>query len=271
LKNWFHRRKEAQAAAAEPTQPEKKRHWGLKISAKVFLAAHLALSTQYPASLYEFKLQDVSPGALAQQFSRASKKLGDLTADFPAYRELPASYQRVLEATAKVSGDADGERFYNQLPPKYKADVLNLFAKSDRTMLPDGTSVLDHLVSLREIDQDRIFANADSKIAPAMDQSVEYGVFNHRGKVDSSLHGGHGKFVKYASYKTFDPTGNLDITLSRDGDKWMAEVDIDYYKGYHHFFFEVMYNHAFDQRTDPYHVGRILKNDQGIDPGYRPK
>lgn len=257
---------------APPAEPKKKRHYGLKIAAKVFLAAHLALSTQYPASIYEFKLQDVGPDALVQQFNRATKKLGDQQGEFPAYRSLPATYQNVIEASAKRAGDVNGEQFYNRLPPRYKADVLNLFTKSDMTWLPDGTSVLSHLTCLREIDQDRIFADADDKLAPAMDASVLQGTFNHRGKVDSSLHHGHGKFEKYGSYKTYDPTGNLDITLSHDGSgKWMAEIDIDYYKGMRHFFREVMYNHAFDQRTDPYHVGRILRDDQGIDPGYRPK
>jgi hypothetical protein len=273
LKSWLHHRKDKQAppAATAPAQPKKKRHWGLKISAKVFIAAHLALATQYPPSLYEFKLQDISPNALAQQFNHATKKLGDQPGEFPAYRALPAAYQNVLEPTAKTAGALNGEKFYDDLPPKYKADVLNLFAKSDKTMLPDGTSVLSHVTGLREIDQDRIFANVDDRLAAALDASVKTGLFNHRGKMDGSLHHGDGRFAKYASYKTFDPTGNLDITLSHDGKKWVAEIDIDYYKGMRHFFLEVMYHHAFDQRTDPYHVGRILKNDQGIDPGYRPK
>lgn len=256
---------------AEKTQPPKKRHYGLKISLKVFLAAHLALATQYPPSIYEFKLQDMSAGAIAQQFNIASKKLGDRPAEFPGYQTLPVSYQKVLEASAKIAGALNGEQFYSRLPARYKADVLNLFAKSDMTELPDGTSVMDHLLCLREIDQDRIFASVDAKLAPAMDASVKEGTFNHRGKMDASLHHASGKFSKYASYKTYDQTGNLDITLSQDGKTWMAEIDIDYYKGVRHLFLEVMYHHAFDQRTDPYHVGRILRDDQGIDPGYRPK
>lgn len=274
LRTWLHRKKDqrVEGPAAPSAAPKKKRHYGLKISAKVFLAAHLALATQYPPSIYEFKLQDVSPDALVQQFNRATRKLGDQQGEFPNYRTLPATYQNVLEASARRAGAVNGERFYNQLPARYKADVLNLFAKSDMTLLPDGSSVLSHLTCLREIDQDRIFADADAKMAAAMDASVAQGTFNHRGKVDSSLHHGHGQFEKYASYKTYDPTGNLDITLSHDGgNKWIAEIDIDYYKGMRHFFLEVMYHHTFDQRTDPYHVGRILKYDQGIDPGYKPK
>ena len=273
LKSWLQHRKEERAKRAEAAQalPKKKRHYGLKISAKVFLAAHLALSAYYPASLYEFKLQDMSPGAIAQQFNLASKKLGEQPAEFPAYQTLPASYQKVLGASARTAHSLNGQQFYNDLPARYKADVLNLFAKSDMTWLPDGTSVMDHLQSLREIDQDRIFASVDAKLAPAMDASVRLGTFNHRGKMDGSLHHADGKFQKYASYKSYDQTGNLDITLSHDGKAWVAEIDIDYYKGFRHFFLEVMYHHTFEQRTDPYHVGRILRDDQGIDPGYRPK
>jgi hypothetical protein len=273
LKSWLQHRKEERAkrVMVEHVQPKKKRHLGLKISTKIFLASHLALYTLYPPSIYEFKLQDMSAGAIAQQFNLSAKKLGERPTDFPAYQTLPTSYQMVLEASAKVAKAANGEQFYNQLPARYKADVLNLFSKSDMTWLPDGSSVMDHLQCLREIDQDRIFASVDSKLAPAMDASVKEGVFNHRGKMDASLHHASGKFSKYASYKTYDQTGNLDITLSHDGKNWMAEIDIDYYKGVRHFFLEVMYHHAFDQRTDPYHVGRILRDDQGIDPGYRPK
>ncbi len=274
LKSWLTHRKDlsAQKCAAEPARPEKKRHLGLKIGAKVFLAAHLALASQYPPTIYEFKLPDMTTGSAMQQFNLAARKIGDHPAEFPAYSALPASYRKVFDLSAPVAGLASGEAFYNSLPSRYKADALNLFAKSAATKLTDGTSVLDHLQSLREIDQDRIFANADSGLASAMDASVNDHVFNHRGKMDSSLHHGHGGFRKYGSYKTYDRKGNLDITLSHDNDNhWVAEIDIDYYKGLRHFFQEVVYNHAFDQRTDPYHVKNILRNDQGIDPGYKPK
>ena len=273
LKSWFQHKREERATRAEAARghPKRKRPFGFKIATKILLVSHLALSAQYPAAIYEFKLQDMNAGSVARQFNLAAKRLGDQPADFPAYQALPLAFQKVLEGSATTAGVVNGEQFYDRLPARYKADVLNLFAKSDMTWLPDGSSVLDHLQSLREIDQDRIFANVDATLAPAMDASVTDGTFSHRGKIDASLHHASGTFTKYASYKTYDPTGNLDITLSQDGANWVAEIDIDYYKGLRHFVQEVMYNHSFDQRTDPYHVGRILRNDQGIDPGYRPK
>lgn len=264
---WF-RKKPSKPGDAKPRE----RRFGLKMGAKVFLAAHLALATQYPPSIYEFRVQDITTDTVLRQFNLASKKLGNPAEVFPAYGDLPAAYRGVLDRSAPAAEMPGGEDFYNSLPDRYKADVLNLFAKSAATRLPDGCSVLDHLINLREIDQDRIFANVDARMASGMDAGVDDHIFNHRGKVDSSLHSGHGAYKKYASYKTYDRKGNLDITLSHDDhNNWVAEIDIDYYKGARHFFQEVLYNHTFDQRTDPYHVEKILRNNQGIDPGHRPK
>ena len=100
--------------------------------------------------------------------------------------------------------------------PIPRACALNLFAKSEATALPDGTTVLDHLQGLREIREDRIFVMADATMAKDLDASAVAGAFYHRNAVDSSLHSGHGAFVKYGSYKTHDPRGNLDITMTHD-------------------------------------------------------
>lgn len=273
LRDWFNKRREkrAQRKLAAQAMPKKKRHYGIKIAGKVFLCAHFALATQYPASLYEIKLPDMASGAIAATFSEASKKIPDRYGTFPAFGDLPQGCQRVLNESAVTAGAASGSAFYDALPSRYKAATLNMFAKSEATWLPDGKNVLDHLHSLREIDQDRIFVNADGSLAAALDAGAQDGQFSHRGKFGSSLHHGEGTFKKYASYKSDDQKGNLDITLSHDGTRWMAEIDIDYYKGWRHFFQEVVYHHAFEMRTDPYTVGNILRNDQGIDPWYRPK
>ena len=273
LRDWFNNRREkrAQHKATAQERPKKKRHYGIKISAKIFLCAHFALAVQYPSSLYELKLPDMASGAIAATFHEAEKKVPDRYGTFPAFSALPQGYQRVLNESAVTAGAANGGVFYDALPARYKAATLNMFAKSDATRLPDGNTVLDHLHSLRQIDQDRIFVNADGALAAALDAGAQEGQFNHRGKFGSSLHQGEGAFKKYASYKSDDKKGNLDITLSHDGKNWMAEIDIDYYTGWRHFFQEVVYHHAFEMRTDPYKVGNILRNDQGIDPGYRPK
>jgi hypothetical protein len=195
---------------------------------------------------------------------------------FAHYEQLPENWRRVFEGSSDVKGfpGASGKALYEQLPPIPRACVLNLFAKSEATALPDGSTVLDHLQSLHEIRQDRIFVLADGNMAPDLDASAALGTFYHRNAVDSMFHSGHGDFIKYASYKTHDPRGNLDITMThdtRDGaNQWMAEVDIDYFqRGLRHFFFEVTYNHFAHARTNPFEVEKILMKKQGINPGYK--
>jgi hypothetical protein len=271
--DWRRKRQEARALKQQQkqAQPKKERRLGYKMMAKILLAAHLGLMTEYPpARIYQLDVTDLASGKVFADFSNAAKR--ELTETvFPPYNQLPPEFQRVLTESAVGGGFSDGAAFYARLPDRYKAGVLNFFAKSQATDLPDGTTVLGHLHGMREVDQDRIFISADEGLAQQLDASVDAGIFNHRGKMDSSLHHARGSFNKYASYKTFDPEGNLDITLSSNGKQWMAEIDIDYYKGFRHFFFEVLYNHSLNQRTDPFHVERILRKDQGIDPGYRPK
>lgn len=190
---------------------------------------------------------------------------------FPGYAQLPAKWQGVMERSGQAEG-ISGADIYAALSYRQKACLLNIFAKAQATTLPDGTAVIDHLGHLREIRQDRIFLTVNPALAAQLDASnASGGAFYHRGGIDGVLHRAREDFDKYASYKTHDRRGAFDITLSHDGTAWMAEMDIDYYKGFRHFVFEVAYNHVLDTRTDPVKVEKILREKQGIDPGYRPK
>lgn len=189
---------------------------------------------------------------------------------FPAYLNLPEKWRAVLERSGQPQ-DVSGSDIYAELSAVHKACLLNIFAKAQATGLPDGSTVLDHMQALKEIRQDRIFLTVDDKLAAQLDASDKTdGAFYHRHGIDGIMHRARESFDKYGSYKTHDPKGNLDITLSDKGHEWAAEMDIDYYKGFRHFFFEVAYNHILDTRTNPVKVEKILRRDQGIDPGYRP-
>lgn len=187
----------------------------------------------------------------------------------PAYAALPAAWQGLLERSAASAGFT-GPDIYRALTDKQKACLLNLLAKSQSMELQDGTTVLDHLQELREIRQDRIFVTVDANMAAQMDAESEAqgGDFYKRSGIGSMLHAGPGAFDKYASYKTRDARGTFDVTLSQNGGEWLAEMDIDYYRGLRHFFFEVAYNHIFDTHTDPARVEKILRKHHGIDPGF---
>lgn len=189
----------------------------------------------------------------------------------PAYAALPPAWQALLERSAASAGFT-GPDIYGALTDKQKACLLNLLARSQSMELQDGSTVLDHLQELREIRQDRIFVTVDANMAALMDAESKApdGGFYKRSGIGSMLHGGPGAFDKHASYKTRDARGTFDVTLSRSGGEWLAEMDIDYYRGLRHFFFEVAYNHIFDTHTDPARVEKILRKHHGIDPGFNP-
>lgn len=190
---------------------------------------------------------------------------------FPDYSRLPPKWQAVMDRSGQAAG-IGGADIYAALSFRQKACLLNIFAKAQATQLPDGSTVIDHLGHLREIRQDRVFLTVDATLSAQLDASdASSGAFYHRGGIDGVLHRARENFDKYASYKTHDKRGAFDITLSHDGRVWMAEMDIDYYRGFRHFVFEVAYNHVLDTRTDPVKVEKILRERQGIDPGYRPK
>lgn len=285
LKGWFN--KKAEERRAKKARKKPKRRKGLK---HCFLAAALAISGAAVASravdvvrhtppngtviAVDLKTRIVTQHELPPSYdvnalpSRATAEKGY---SLPAYESLPPAWQGLLERSAQPLG-FKGANIYNALAVKQRACLLNLLAKAQATRLPGGTSVLDHLQELREVRQDRIFVAVDAALAARMDaeSALKDGGFYRRGGLDGVLHCGPGDFDKHASYKTRDARGAFDITLSQEDGAWLAEMDIDYYRGMRHFFFEVAWNHVFDTHTDPGKVEKILRKHQGIDPGYRP-
>ena len=262
-------------------QDKPKKKWRLKVwfatavlglsgLAAASRAADVIRHTPPDEAIVSISMKAQQPAGIAPEQVYAAKQL-PVAPHFPAYGDLPEKWRGVLERSGQAEG-ISGNDIYAALTDRQKACLLNIFAKSGATALPDGTTVLDHLGHLREIRQDRIFLTVGEGLAPQLDASnSREGAFYHRGGIDGVLHSARESFDKYASYKTRDAKGAFDVTLSHNGREWMAEMDIDYYRGLRHFFFEVAYNHILDTRTDPVKVEKILRQNQGIDPGYRAK
>lgn len=190
----------------------------------------------------------------------------------PPFGNLPGTLQFLTSATIQAADGSIpangasirvGEDLYDALPPKLKAALLNLFLKSLNTKLGDGTTCFDHLHLLRELDQDRLFATGDGALLEEIMDSRQF----H--SVDFSLHKDILGYTRFASYKTLDREGNLQLTLSRKGttgNDYLVDMDIDEAQGIAHAF-EVVQN-VFTGKTNPYNVREILMATQGLPPLY---
>jgi hypothetical protein len=261
LRDLFSRR------AKKPTTEKRRLH--RKTLIVTLLTANFIIAPEYPPDIIQH-IKAAEEGFATGDFSAVARK-PPKDVQFAPYAALPAPWRRVIDQSATAAELKDGAELYNRLPPAYKAGLLNLIAKSEATRLPDGSTVLDHLQRVSEIQQDRIFVEVDPALPAQLDASTATGVFYKRSGLDGSLHAPPKDFRKYASYKTNDARGELDITLSSGGGKWVAELDIDYYRGMRHLFMEVVYHRALHEKTDPFKVEKILRDRQGIDPGYKPK
>jgi hypothetical protein len=191
----------------------------------------------------------------------------------PHFGNLPGKLEDFLTSAMIQAADGSippngapievGEDLYNALPPKLKAALLNLFLKSMNTKLGDSTTCFDHLHVLRELDQDRLFATCDAAL---LEEVMDSHQFN---SVDFSLHKNILGYTRFASYKTLDREGNLQLTFSRKGttgNDYLVDMDIDEAQGIAHAF-EVIQN-VFSGKTNPYNVREILMATQGLRPLY---
>ena len=185
----------------------------------------------------------------------------------PAFADLDPELQNLLNRT-NISPDGtspaqNGAGLYDALPPKRKAAILNLYLKSSNTVLGDQSTCFDHVNSLVELDQDRFFGKIDASLVEETADSAKF----H--SVDFSLHKEIPPYKLFASFKTLDPEGNLQLTFSRNGttgNDYLVDADIDEAQGILHVF-EVIRN-VFSGLTNPYNVREILVAAQGLNPLY---
>ncbi|PYP89256.1 MAG: hypothetical protein DMG65_13900 [Candidatus Angelobacter sp. Gp1-AA117] len=185
----------------------------------------------------------------------------------PDFRQLDQKLQTFLNASSIMLNSTDrlnGEALYNSLQPKLKAALLNLFVKSSKTKVGQKTC-FDFLSShsMVELDQDRLFAKIDASLVEETGASADFRT------ADFSLHKDIPPYKRFASFKTLDAEGNLQLTFSRNGttgNDYLVDMDIDEAQGIKHLF-EVIQN-IFAGLTNPYHVREILMAAQGIKPLY---
>jgi hypothetical protein len=163
-------------------------------------------------------------------------------------------------------GFLQGPQLYAALDrfPLLKACFLNITAKSAATMLPDGQAVLDHMLGLVRLEQDRLFMNVTAALVEETGQSNAFHAVN------SVLHDPLPGYTIISSFKTFDKYGNLQLTFQRKGDTgtdYAVDVDIDDAQGIEHIF-QVVRN-SVKGPTNPYDIHDILlQQSPAVDPGY---
>lgn len=189
-----------------------------------------------------------------------------LRVDFPGWDAVDYAHT-VLRASGNVLGFAgkSGEALYTALDDIRRAGLLNILAKSRRTMLANSSVVLEHVKEIREVRGDRFFAMVPKELREDVKNSIAAGLFQ---EVSGALHRPPDGFSPAGSFKTPDSYGNLQLTFFASPSEWMADIDIDDANGLEHVF-QVMRNALTGRPTHPYDIRDILLRHQEIDPGYR--
>lgn len=183
----------------------------------------------------------------------------------PAFGALETVLRDFLNASSLTLNDKplSGADLYDGLSPILKAALLNFFTKSSHTILGDETSCFDHIHSVVELEQDRMFAKAEPALLEETMQSPEFRPVNF------ALHREIAPYHLISSFKTRDPHGNLQLTFSRKGDTggdYLVDMDIDQAGGIEHLF-EVAQN-SVAGLTNPYNIREILVTEQNLQPLY---
>lgn len=99
--------------------------------------------------------------------------------DWCPYAELENGARAVLEASGKVLGfeGKSGEDLYDAFDEIRKAGLLNIFAKTGKTLLADGTLVLSYIQRLNELRGDRFYAVVTKQLRENTKNSVAAGLF----------------------------------------------------------------------------------------------
>lgn len=191
--------------------------------------------------------------------------------DFPAYGELSDAARVLLERSGQVLGQAGhaGQDLYLNLDPIRRAGLLNILAKTARTLLANGRNVLSYLADegseLLEIRGDRFFAAVPKELREEVKHSVADEIFE---PAPDTLHTPPKGFSRAGSFKTRDSYGNLQLTFFARGNRWVADIDIDDAAGLEHVF-QVVRNALTGAPTHPYDIHQILLAYQELDSGYR--
>lgn len=195
-----------------------------------------------------------------------------VTISAPDFTALPSQAQNVLNLAESprfndgLGGFLSGPALYSALTPYplLKACFLNIVAKAAATALPDSTNCLEHFQGVVRLEQDRFFVRTTAAL---LEEVAHSNAFH---SVSAALHDPMPGYHTVSSFKTFDPYGNLQLTVQRrgdSGDDYAADVDLDDAQGFEHIF-QVIRNTVAGP-TNPYNIHDILlRQTPRIDPGY---
>ncbi|MBL0157835.1 MAG: hypothetical protein IPP47_12135 [Bryobacterales bacterium] len=162
---------------------------------------------------------------------------------FAEYFSLPSEARALIDAPT-----------YLNLETERKAGLLNIIAKTQRTLLPNNRTVLSCLTRLLRTERDRIFVEVAPELLSGTQSALETGNFR---QVSSSMHTPPEGYQRGPSYKTKERFGNLQVTLFHcPGKPPIADIDIDNAAGLLHLF-QVARN-ALHGPTHPYDIQAIL-------------
>ncbi len=188
--------------------------------------------------------------------------------NFPAYQRLPAELKTLLENSKRVKGfeGSNGRNLYEAMSNEdpRRAGLLNIAAKTGRTLLSSGKTILSQISELIELRGDRFFAIVPQKLREDTKDSIASGIFHEAGEL---LHHPPDGYAHAGSFKTKDRYGNLQLTFFAGPENWVADIDIDDASGIEHIF-QVIVNSLPGRDTNPYNIHEILLGYQKIDPGY---
>jgi hypothetical protein len=194
-----------------------------------------------------------------------------VSVNFPKFAGLSKELRTLLSNSPNVSGFAEktGQELYDAIAVDNikMAGLLNIACKTLVTVFADGANVLSLVKELRLLRGDRFFAFVEAGLRDQTIDGVKSGLFN---KVSGALHKLPPEFPGFEpadSFKTNDHFGNLQLTFFRNGDAFVADIDIDDANGIEHIF-QVLHNHFTNEPTHPYNIHEILVFHQHLDPKY---
>jgi len=186
---------------------------------------------------------------------------------FPGFQQLPEILQTTLTKSVIEGGDPamSGKALYDGLDPLSRAGLLNLFTKMSRTGLPGGRTAWSFVSDLYRIRPDRIFANVDLTFRDAVKTAEQAGLFS---EAPSALHTPPPAFRSAGSFKSIDPTGNLQLTffVAEASLTFKIDADIDNANGIGHI--GQLVQNAFTGGTNPYDIHQILSFGQHMTMPY---
>lgn len=173
----------------------------------------------------------------------------------------PAQYQSDPRWQPLMTGITPA--VFGRLNNDEKAGLLNLFAKMSH---PSAAGVFDQVIDIFQAKPARFFAKVNAALL-----STVRGMPNRFHEVLGTLHNfpdGWERISEGGSFKTPDPTGNLQLTFAINAQEEMAiDADLDDHEGLEHAF-DVIKHKLTGRDTHPYDIHEILVKFQNIDPGY---